>query len=303
MPDLKEVVPEPVNIGPGVPGVPASLPKSGDSHPYLSRSISLCKKVQKYSVLPFSCFSLVHIFSVVVTPAVFGPQTADDLISVGRELYHIPVVEVGIFASAALHVVSGVVGNLLTRYQNYVKYGRSGARRNSKKHKFETSMKVTGNAEDVEVKDINEGLGGISSVVGAGSRPSITSRMFGLSPLAFSGYVYLCLLLDHIFNERVAPVMVDGDSSMVDLSYVSYAMQQTFWKTFTGLNLLVVTATYHMAVGANRYLKRFKLKQRRRTYLTLVALAACGFVSLLRIRHVDVFTAAAKRFHLYLNPW
>lgn len=298
MSELHQVAPEPVESI--MPGIPPSLPSSGTTHPYLMKSIDFFRKTQQYSVIPFSGFSAIHVLSVVVSPAIFGPEIGNDMISVGREIYHVPWVEIGVFVSACVHVVSGVAVNLLRRYYKYVKYGRTKQRRSENRTKLESSMKIVRSPNEVEVKDINEGLGGISSIVGAGSRPSITARFLGLSPLAFSGYVLLVLLAGHVYYERVAPLRVDGDSSMIDLTYIAHGLQQTFWKTFTALNLLVATGCYHMLVGWNRYLRRFSLRARKNTYMSLGILSALCCVSLLRIRMMDVFAAAAKRFDLYL---
>lgn len=300
MSELHEVAPEPVTFNSG-PGIPSNLPGTGNTHPYLTKSISILSRLQQYSVFPFTGFSIIHIFGVVITPAIFGPETGNDMIGIGREIYHIPIIEYGIFISSAIHVVSGILLNFTRKYYNYVKYGKSKVKKNTKKEGIEKSMKINGKIEDEEVKDINEGLGGLTSIVGAGSRPSITSRFLGLSPLSFSGYILLILLSGHVFYERIAPILVDGDSSLIDLSYVAHGLQQTFWKTFTVLNMLVITATYHMCVGWNRYLRRFTLKQRKRTYQTLLVLAVMGAVSLFRIKSLPVFASAAKRFDLYVN--
>jgi succinate dehydrogenase/fumarate reductase cytochrome b subunit len=298
MSTLHEVSPEPVALG---PGIPAGLSPSGNNHPYLTKTISILRKAQAYSIIPFGGFAAIHIFSVVITPAIFGPEAGNDMIGLGREIYHVPIVELSILLSATIHVTSGILLNFTRKYYNYIKYGKTKLGKNFKKDSIKNSMKIKSNIENTEVKDINEGLGGISSIVGAGSRPSITARWLGLSPLSFSGYMFLIFLGGHVFYERIAPLIVDGDSSMIDLNYVSHGLQETFWKTFNGINLLVITGTYHMLVGLNRYLGRFTLKQRKRTYQTLAMLAILGCVSLLRVKQIEVFSAAAKRYNQYQN--
>lgn len=304
MSGLKEIAPEPIK---SIPGIPASLPKNGTTHPYLIKSINILRIIQQYSVIPFSGFSLIHLTSVVIGPSIFGPQIGDDLISVGREIYQVPIIEIGILVTAGIHVISGISINLLRRYYNYIKYGfkskddKIKKNYNSNNSKFDNTIKITSKPDDIEVKNINEGLGGISSIIGIGSRESITSKLFGLSPLSFSGYIFLILLGGHIYYERISPILIDGDSSMVDLSYVAFGLKETFWKTFTVLNLLVATGSYHILVGWNRYLKRFSLRQRKNTYITLLIISCLSCVSLLRIKQMDVFTSAAKRFLMYVS--
>lgn len=298
MSGLKEIAPEPVTF---TPGIPTSLPSSGNSHPYLTRSISILGNIQYYSVIPFSLFSCIHVGSVVVGPAIFGPEAGNDLIGLGRELYQVPVIELGILASVCTHVLSGISLNFLKKYYRYVKYGKSkeDKKRNEAKLKLEKSMKISSNPANDEVSDINEGLGGITSIIGIGSRKSITYKYLGLSPLSFSGYIFLILLSGHVFMERISPILVDGDSSMIDLSYVAYAAQENFPKIMTAMNLLVITGSYHIMVGWNRYLKQFSLKTRKRTYYTIGALAVLTCVSVLRISRLEVFRAAAVKFASY----
>lgn len=300
MSELKSVEPEPELVE-NVPGIPSSLPKSGNTHPYLIKSISFLTSLQKYSVLPFGAFSAIHIASVVISPAIFGPEVGNDMISVGRELYHVPMIEIGIFISAGIHVLSGITCNILKKYYNYVKYGKYKVEKNDSKEKIEKSMRIKGNPEDNEVTDINEGLGGIGSMIGIGSRKSITSRLFGLSPIGFSGYVFLFFLAGHVFHERMVPILVDGDSSLVDMMYVAYTLQDSFITIFSKLNLLVITGCYHMLVGGNRYLKQFSLKARKRTYITLGILSSLTCVSIIRINNMEVFNAVGNRFQLYLD--
>ncbi|KAG0690831.1 hypothetical protein C6P40_001091 [Pichia californica] len=218
MSELHEVEPEPITT---LPGIPASLPKNGTTHPYLIKSINILSKFQQYSVMPFSVFSIIHLSGVVIGTSIFGPQIGDDLIGLGREIYQVPIIEIGIFISAGIHVISGISINLLRKYYNYVKYGGRKSKKDENREKFQNlttkpiknSIDTNGNNSE-EVKNIDEGLGGIGSIIGIGSRKSITSRWLGLSPLAFSGYLFLGLLIGHVYYERIVPIAVDGDSSM-----------------------------------------------------------------------------------------
>ncbi|AWU73856.1 uncharacterized protein C5L36_0A04530 [Pichia kudriavzevii] len=295
MTDLKEVAPEPVELSASM-GPSTSTP-SENRHGSVLRAIGILNKVQTYSVLPFSAFSCLHILGVVITPAIFGTEAGDDMIGLGREIYHVPLVEYGILGSAAVHVISGVSLNLARKYYRYLKYGKSNIK---KRQSGDDKLIVPGKEEDIEVRDADKGLGGITSVLGAGSRVSFTSRYLGLSPLAFSGYFFLALLTGHVYYERVSPIVVDGDSSFVDLSYVAYSLQKTFLKTYFGLNTLVLVGSYHMLVGMNRILRRFTLKQRKMTYKAIFVLATLGAVSLWRISQIDVLPAMAAKFHSYV---
>lgn len=265
---LNEIAPEPVKLPVGVPfGAPNGTRA-------VERAIGICSKVQRYTVWPLSLFAVVHLSSVVVAPAVFGVDMGNQMILMGRELYQNPAVEWGLLLSAAGHVISGISLNLLRRYLRYLKYGSS-------KKNTATDHSVYKNAE--EVKDIDEGLGGITSILGLGSRKSITARWLGLSPLSFSGYLLLGLLAGHVFYERVQPLQVYGESGFVDLGFVSKAMATKGPQVSVSLFLLVATGTYHIAAGWNWLLGKFKYHDRIRSYVFISALSSFALIALSKI--------------------
>ncbi|GMM31177.1 hypothetical protein DAMA08_039220 [Martiniozyma asiatica (nom. inval.)] len=286
MTQLKEVEPEPVK---NIPGIPVRQ----NSHPYILKAINVLQSIQYNSVLPFGLFSVIHLSSVVVTPAIFGIEAGNMMISTGRELYHVPIVEIGLLGSALAHVISGFALNITRKFYNYKKYGMVNPSIADEK-RMKSDVK-----EQEEVKDPNEGLGGITSMLGLGSRKSLTSKYLGLSPLSFSGYMLVVLLGAHVYQLRLVPLMVDGDSSFVDISFITHLLQKEFLKLFTLMNLMVVIGVYHMAAGWNRINKQFSRTARKRAYFLTIGLALLSTISLWKIGGSNVAKAMAKRFARY----
>lgn len=269
---LREVAPEPVEIPIGVPIRPKS-------QSYVVRTIRVLSFVQKWSVIPFTMFAGIHLLSVAIVPAFFGVEAGNDLILAGRELYQMPQVEWGLLISTSAHVISGILLNGLRKYYNYIKYGTSKSKKNHANAKYKKTD------ERDEVKDINQGLGGITSLLGLGPRKSLSYKWFGLSPLSFSGYIFLGLILGHVYMVRVGPLLTTGDSGIVDLNYVSKSMQRKGAIVHLPLIGLVSSGVYHMVVGWNRVLGLFTRRDRLRSYATITSIVAVAGVSMWRIHH------------------
>lgn len=229
----------------------------------VERAIRAAAFVQRYTVLPFSIFTLIHVSSVVVAPTLFGTDVANQMITMGRELYQVPLVEIGMLVSIGAHLLSGVSLNLLRRYLRYLKYGTArqrvprGARNEYKR------------TDGDEVRDVDAGLGGISAFLGLGARKALSWRLLGLSPLSFSGYALTLLLAGHVYYERVEPLIVHGESGFVDLGFVSKALHEKGSTVAVSLLLLVLTASYHLSTGWNWLMGKFKPRDRMLCYCTI----------------------------------
>lgn len=298
--DLQQLSPEPLDDekAPDSRGKIPGIPPVG-SHPGIplsSRIIASLKFIQKYSILPFAGFSIIHLSSVVVFPALLGVDAGNESIDVGRELYQTPSLEPLILGSAVTHAMSGVLLNLTRKFVYYKKHGtREQAKKSEKKPTSHTAN------EDDNVEDVNEGLGGILSLLGFSSVKSITYRWFGVSPLSFSGYVLIPILAGHVLKMRINPLLVDGDSSYVDLSYMSYALS-TSKIIFPFYAFLVFVGAYHMISGSNRLLRLFSKRARKFAYIAIYSLLSLSIVSLVSIQKIPPVAASmAERFSRYID--
>lgn len=289
---LHEVEPVPVEAQEVVIGPTEPIP--GSSLNILGSSISLLTTLQKYSTAPIGVFFFLHAIGVVVVPAIMGPEAGNDVIVTGREIYQTKLGETLLLGSLVIHCLSGITLNLLRKYQHWKKYGKM-SESSRKKKKLRTDQ------ENEEVKDKNEGLGGLFSLFGAGSHRSLTYKWFGLSPIAFSGYITMFVTLGHVVKMRINPLMVDGDSSYVDLSYVSYAFHHDVVVMIV-YPLFVAAGSYHMISGANRYLKLFSLRARRTAYILIGTLSLLGLLSCASINSMDpVVKSIGAKFQSYLD--
>lgn len=291
---LHSILPEPIDLeSQPVPGVPPSGPKPGT--PFTSKVISFLSGVQKYSVIPFSIFSVLHLSAVILAPAISGPDMGNEVMDMGREIYQTPSTEPLIFASAAAHAISGILVTLIRKFITYRKYGKL------KSHKTKEKLVKT-NEEKENVKDVNEGLGGLGSMLGWGSKKSFTYRLFGISPLSFSGFIFMIMLTGHVLSMRLSPLTIDGDSSYIDLSFVSYTLSVKKLKMAMIYLTFTFVGSYHMVSGANRFLKLYSKKARKIAYAFIYSTAALAVISLVRIANmVPVPPSMAERFAKYLK--
>ncbi|VUG19822.1 DEBR0S6_00650g1_1 [Brettanomyces bruxellensis] len=298
--DLQQLSPEPFQeekLPPPSQKIPGIQPPGSHSGtPLTSRIISSLSFIQKYSILPFAGFSLIHLSSVVVLPALFGVDAGNEAIDVGRELYQTANLEPIVLGSVVAHVASGVLLNILRKLIDLRKHGIANKASKGKKKPVAKPRNNEGT-----VNDVNEGLGGVLSILGFSSIKSITYRWFGVSPLSFSGYVLIPLLAGHVLKMRVNPLLVDGDSSYVDLSYMSYALS-TSRVVFPFYVFLVFVGAYHMVSGSNRLLGLFSRKARKVAYIVIYSLLSLSVVSLVNIlRMPPVVASMAERFSRYID--
>ena len=208
-------------------------------------------KIQKYSAYTFSTFVGIHFTSVILTP-IYPKHIAPQIFEIARAIYHgIPMFEtVGIIGAGIAHVLAGITVRIVR------------------------PKRKRGPAEE----DVLIGLGGITSLVGLGYRKSIISSLFpSLSPLLLLGYLLIPLLGYHFYKFRYAPMMVDGDLSLLTMEYV--AMYARTLMNKTAIWGLLVTANYHFVAGWMRFQHKFSKRWRKLAYAMWFGLTALGVVS------------------------
>lgn len=98
------------------------------------------------------------------------------------------------------------------------------------------------------------------------------------SRIAYSGLVLSVLTFMHFVALRVGPVKALGDSSLISLDYITFALSKNAFKVTTGLGLLASVFGFHSLEGMNQYL-RLKLRPITR-YVTLAVIVALAFKSI-----------------------
>ncbi|KAG7835215.1 hypothetical protein KL943_002530 [Ogataea angusta] len=287
MSSLRPVSPEPIS-GDEIPiGIPAT-PSSNRLSLKVVRTLAV---LQKYSTIPMGLFTAIHLSGVVLAPPIAGIDIAEQVISMGRELYQAGSSETILLASACVHVLSGIALQFAKKWDNYVKYG--GLRK-------KTSPAIS-SAKEAEI-DKSSGLGGLTYLLGLGPRPSLSFRMLGLTPLRFSGYILLPLLTLHVLHQRIGPLALEGDSSMVDLSYIAWAVAQSPFIRATGLIALVGVTSYHILAGALHYLRWFSRRARKNAYSIIFFNTTLAALSVLSISKIDPPSGSTTRkFAAYVS--
>lgn len=273
MTTLQSVSPEPLESPPLDSGSPPN-PNSPTSYRI---AMNILRKTQRYSAYTFSAFALVHMLATTITPA-FLPGLANDILQMGRTVYHAPGMEyILVFGLATLHVLSGVAMRVLRNL--WLNPNQHPASSHS------TLLLIVDEPKPGRDRDA-VGLGGITLLLGLGYRRLITSRYLGLLPLQFSGYVLVAFLSYHAWAQRLVPLRVDGDLSLVDLLFAGHAVARKGFEVHFALSLLAMTLLYHFISGALRYQGIFSKRARRWAYMAIVGITITTAVGLYRLRGV-----------------
>lgn len=268
---LQEIDPSPfkpqekANVGPG------------SNKDKWQRTINVLYACQKYSTIPFSLFSILHLSAVVLSP---NTEIGNQLLVMGRTIYQAPGFEPVLLASVTAHVFSGVLLRIAKRIRNKSYYGKS-----TQKPKNSESGVIL---KPEEKNDSSYGLGGISSLLGLGAKKSFVSRKWGISPISFSGFLLTPMLMYHVLHQRIVPLLIDGDSSMITLEYIASAIARNPYKVAPGLVALVWLSSYHMVSGARRFLKLYGIRSSRVAYFIINGLSLCAAVSLYKISKIPL---------------
>lgn len=143
-----------------------------------------------------------------------------------RELYQTPYTEPLLIAlPVATHIASGLAIRLIRRSQNLKRYGGATPGMHAL-HSAKTSAS--------------------GSSRGGKAGPSAWPP---LSYISVSGYAFGGLLVSHVAVTRIAPLIVDGDSSNIGLQYVSHGFTRHPLQAWVFYMLLLSVGVGHMVWG------------------------------------------------------
>ncbi|KAF3988439.1 hypothetical protein FT663_03291 [Candidozyma haemuli var. vulneris] len=289
--DLRQVVPDPLDeIYPE--DEPQYVPEP-PKKTWVHKASSILLNVQKYSAYGFLGFYGLHTASTVIVPGLgISQATCQDIFEMCRNVYMAPLLEPAMVnLTAVLHIGAGLALRLV----------RMVARR-KKAQKRERDIIIKEEDRD----DI--GLGGIGTIFGLGFKKSwISSNFPSFTPLTFSGYVFTAALAYHYAKMKLGPVAIDGDSSLVTLSYVTHYFQQSHlgqvgcWLNYGMLALVSWVSFYHVVSGLFKYRRQFSLRAKKIAYGVIAFLTGLSVVSMTRMRHWELEVGfLGKQFAKYL---
>lgn len=269
---LREVAPLPINGPP--PNEYKEKPKKESN--LIKTIVSFLLKTQKYSAYGFLAFFGLHISSTVVAPGLgVSMGASQDYFEITRNIYLLPLFEYPIVHCCAfIHVFSGIGIRVLRLISA------------SKKHRVVAERDII--IQDERRDDI--GLGGIGSIFGFGFKKSWISSTFpSLTPLTFSGYVMGTALAYHTWKMKWAPTLVDGDSSLITLSYVTHYLHRAVnGKTlaafnFVMLGLLLWVSLYHVVSGLFKFRRQFSPRAKKIAYGIITVFTSLSLISIGRM--------------------
>lgn len=259
--------------------------------------------MQKYSAYTFSGFLGLHLASVVFFPGLRIPvKQCEEVFSMSREIYQaVPKFEaVAIIGAGACHVVSGV----LIRLARVLRANNSRSRPTERLGEIFVSDKSKEASSDI-------GLGGITGLIGLGYRKSIISQKFpSLSPQQLSGYLLMPLIAYHFAKFRYIPQLLEGDSSLINLSYITHYLKRSpmgqmgNFINYSALVFLVLVGTYHFVSGILRFQRKFSKHYKKAGYASIASVFVLGMLSIHRFLHSSpVGGFLGTHFSLYTSHW
>lgn len=267
--------------------------------------ISILYKVQKYSAYGFMGFLGLHGTSVILFPGAQLPlDICQDTFEMARLVYLAKPMEMAIATTLIAHVMAGVSIRML-RWANK----RQAISKKEVDYNLSTSISQQNDnyLVDTQLVDESHGLGGITSLIGLGSRKAIISNLTGLTPLAFSGYCLIPLILFHVFKFRLVPTMVDEDSLLVTLQYVNVVLNESLVKWGNSINLAVLggliwTGAYHFTSGTLKFQRKTLDYYKKLGYTIISGVSILGLASLLRLKYFKFDNGyLLKKFINYIN--
>ncbi|KAI5970225.1 hypothetical protein CANMA_000837 [Candida margitis] len=280
-------------------------PRHNDSEkkPISQWLIPILYRIQKYSAYSFISFLGIHVTSVVIVPIIpVDKELKQQVFSLAKAVYQdIPFFEpLAIIGASVVHIVAGLGLRLVRGYKKHQLHKKIEQRnkRNS----------VMNNNDSFRIRDDDDdiGFGGLSSIFGLGYRKSFISKLLGITPLQFSGYLLIPAVVYHYYKFRYVPMSIEGDSSLINLDYISYVLNLKHPK-FQALALtsLVWVASYHVTNGVMK-LNSWYSKNCKRMGLAIVNLVGvCGMVGvyLFKKEEIDSGDFLGKVFTRYINSY
>jgi len=142
---------------------------------------------------------------------------------------------------------------------------------------------------------------------GLGYRKSFTVQ-FGLTPLQFSGYVLIPFFIYHMYKFRYIPWINDGDSSLINLEYISYVLnlKHPMWNVFA-LGTLIYSMSYHGTNGLMKLKGKYSKTWKKIGLAVVNGVSLLGWISVYlfkcNVEVIDVNGFLGKSFTKYLRSF
>ncbi|KAK9461353.1 uncharacterized protein V1516DRAFT_675729 [Lipomyces oligophaga] len=230
-------------------------------------------RIQKYSSYTFCGFLALHYSAVMLAPAVtraIGPNdSATSLLLFGRAIYQAsPAIETGLVAgSMVVHVLSGVIIRI-SRLRRDRRWYKTPLRElfSSSRSKSPTPLPS-----------------------------SSSSSATTFSRISQTGWLLVPFVSLHAYLARYVPLKIEGDSSSIDLRYITYGFSKTPYLSSIGYFAMILFTTHHVTYGLAKWLRISKKNMKYVRSLSGLALV----VALLGVHVVSRSSSTGA----VLEPW
>ncbi|KAK6205290.1 uncharacterized protein RJT21DRAFT_14670 [Scheffersomyces amazonensis] len=253
------------------------------NHNLRKQLLSILYRTQKYSAYTLVGFLGIHLTSVVIVPIIpIDKDIKHEIFEMARNVYHgIPFYEeLFILAAAVIHVVSGISSRIVRRsLYNKTHVTKKNSQHNH--HHHDDVLKIVDDTRD----DI--GLGGLTNFLGLGYKKSWVSKTLGIAPLNFTGYLLIPSLLYHVYKFRWVPLVVDGDSNLINLEYISYYLNMDKLIPYLNgvmLGFVLYVGSYHFVNGLFKYFRKFSPNWKRIGFAIVNGFSIIGFTVIIKFR-------------------
>ncbi|KAI9012768.1 hypothetical protein BC832DRAFT_618888 [Gaertneriomyces semiglobifer] len=209
---------------------------------------------QAVSGLAFSGFTLLHLAGHA--SSILSFSLADTALYAFREIYQDPIVEPLLIGGCLIAHITASAGRVALRF----------VRKNARAQK--------------SVKDDDDRRGDRKPK--DGHSPAFTLALRELKLHRLSGYVVGVAILGHIYAARLVPLRVLPDPSIIDLTFITYGLQQSPLLYFPYYTIFSTAALYHTLYGIPQALSFLGLWSPKRKFKpgrwTKVMMASAGLM-------------------------
>ncbi|CAG8537533.1 32064_t:CDS:1, partial [Racocetra persica] len=200
--------------------------------------------VQVGTAAVFTTFLVTHL-SATALATIGGIELTNKTIVLGRVYYQNSFLEPIVVAGSIWgHIISGLIKRGIKLYWKYKK-------QDVRKLTGEVHEKV----EKIVTDETNE-QGVVIRKITTKTTTTITGSYISraivllLPSHHLAGYLLIPFIFNHIFIHRVLPRRHFGDSSMINASYVTLALQRWPFSTYLTFTMLIGLGAYHICSGA-----------------------------------------------------
>ncbi|OWB74166.1 hypothetical protein B5S31_g3947 [[Candida] boidinii] len=260
------------------------VPSTPRSKPFTTTVINALQKIEKGSAFLFLGFVGLHITSVVITPAIADIDTAENVLTLVREVYQSPSTEwLLVWGSLAAHVVSGFTIRMIRKFKSIT---------SKKKKTVEKEPKTAQDETLAEPIDSQETKPLPKTPATTTPKKSFVLRYIGLSPLVIAGYLLVPMITKHAMKLRIQPLRYSGDSSLVSFEFLAHGINGKI-RTMFNLSLLVFLTTFHVSQGLLKYLNIRSPKFKKICNYLVVGLTALAGLSIYNISKIGRLTGVS----------